>query len=78
MLMVVASGCVERKPRFSDKQFAVAKSECKAVDAYVVEAAPNTIGFHGTSEDHMRQPKCLKEKLAKTDVQTVVLGSRLY
>lgn len=77
-LFVIASGCIERKPPFSNKQFVVAKSQCGAVDAYVIEAAPNTIGFHGTSDDHMRQAKCLKEKLVGTDAQTVVLGSQRH
>lgn len=77
-LLVVASGCIERKPPFSNEQFVAAKAQCAAVDAYVIDAAPNTIGFHGTSDDHMRQAKCLKEKLAGSDVQTVVLGSHLH
>lgn len=78
VLVVVASGCIERKPTFSKQQFAAARSQCGAVDAYVIGAAPNTIGFRGTSDDHVRQAKCLKEKLAGTDVQTVVLGSQLH
>lgn len=77
-LVVVASGCIERKPPFSNQQFAAARSRCCAVDAYVIGTTPNTIGFRGTSDDHVRQAKCLKDKLAGTDVQTVVLGSRLY
>ena len=77
-LLVVLSGCVERKPPFSSEQFLAAKSQCGAVDAYLIDSAPNTIGFHGTSNDHMRQAKCLKEKLAGFDVKTVVLGSQLH
>jgi hypothetical protein len=77
-LFVVANGCIERRPPFSNQQFAAAKLQCGAVDAYVIEAAPNTIGFHGTSDDHTRQAKCLKEKLVGTDVQTVVVGSKLH
>jgi hypothetical protein len=77
-LLVFASGCIERKPAFSSQQFAAAKLQCVAVDAYVMEWSPNTIRFHGTSDDHMRQAKCLKEKLAGYDVQTSVIGSQLY
>jgi hypothetical protein len=77
-LLVLAGGCIERKPPFSNKQFVAAKTQCGAVDAYVIDAAPNTIGFHGTSDDHMRQAKCLEEKLTGSDVQTVVLGSQLH
>jgi hypothetical protein len=77
-IYVIASGCIERKPPFSNQQFVTARSQCGAVDAYVIEAAPNTIGFHGTSGDHKRQAKCLEEKLAGTDVQTIVLGSQLH
>lgn len=77
-LILVASGCTERKSPFSKEQFVVAKLQCKAVDAYVIEAFPNTIGLHGTSDDHTRQAKCFKEKLAGTEVQTVVLGSKLH
>lgn len=77
-LIAVTSGCVERKPPFSSEQFLAAKAQCGAVDAYVIDAAPNTIGFSGTSNDHMRQAKCLKAKLEGFDVKTVVLGSQLH
>jgi hypothetical protein len=71
-------GCAEIKPPFSQEQFLAAKEQCRAVDAYIIKGAPNAIGFYGSSDDHMRQAKCFKEKLAGTDVQTVVIGSRLY
>jgi len=71
-------GCADRKPAFSREQFNLAKSECNATDAYIIEAVPNTIGFHGSSHDHTRQAQCLREKLAKFDVETAVLGSQLY
>lgn len=77
-LLVVTSGCIEHKPPFSNEQFVAAKARCGAVDAYVIDAASSTIGFHGTSDDHLRQGKCLKEKLAGSDVHTVVLGSELH
>jgi hypothetical protein len=76
--LAIIGGCSNRKPPFSRDQFLAAKSRCGATDAYVVENAPNTIGFHGTSDVHINQAKCLKQALAETDVQTVVLGSRLY
>ena len=77
-LLVLASGCIERKPVFSSEQFAAAKSQCVAVDAYVTEWSPNTIHFHGNSDDHTRQAKCLLEKLAGYDVQASVIRSQLY
>jgi hypothetical protein len=77
-LTVIMGGCADRKPPFSPDQFLAAKSQCNAPDAYIIETAPNTIGFHGTSDDHINQAKCLKEKLAGTDVETVVVGSRLH
>lgn len=77
-LLMVMSGCVDRWPPFSSKQFIAAKAHCGAVDTYGIDAAPNTIGFHGTSDDHLRQARCLKEKLVGYDVQTVVLGSQLH
>lgn len=77
-LLAAVSGCVERKPPFSSEQFLAAKAQCGAVDAYVIDAAPNTIGFHGTSDDHIRQAKCLKNKLERFYVKTVVLGSQLH
>ncbi|MES2452755.1 MAG: hypothetical protein V4610_19555 [Pseudomonadota bacterium] len=77
-LTMIMGGCADRKAPFSRGAFLAAKSQCGAPDAYIIEAAPNTIGFHGTSDDHINQAKCLKEKLKGTDVRTVVLGSRLY
>jgi hypothetical protein len=77
-LTVIMAGCADLKPPFSRDQFLAARSQCGATDAYIVEAAPNTIGFHGTSDDHINQAECLKGKLAGTDVETVVLGSRLH
>lgn len=76
-LTVIMAGCADRKP-FSRDQFLAARLQCGATDAYIVEAAPNTIGFHGTSDDHINQAECLKGKLAGTDVETIVLGSRLH
>jgi hypothetical protein len=76
--VVIMGGCADSKPSFSRDQFMAAKSRCGASDAYVIEATPNTIAFHGTSDDHIDQAKCLKERLKGTDVQTVVLGSRLH
>jgi hypothetical protein len=77
-LTMILGGCASRKPPFSRAQFLASKLRCGAADAYMIEAAPNTIGFRGTSDDHVSQAKCMKEHLAETDVQTVVLGSRLY
>ena len=77
-VIAMSGGCTNRKPPFSPAQFLAAKARCGAADAYVIDATPNTIGFHGTSDDHTRQAKCLKEQMAGTDVRTIVLGSRLY
>lgn len=77
-LTVIIGGCADRKPPFSRDQFHTAKSQCGATDAYIIESAPNTIGFRSTSDDHVNQAECLKEKLAGTDVETIVLGSRLH
>jgi hypothetical protein len=77
-LIMIVGGCADHKPPFSRDAFLAAKSQCGAPDAYTIEATPNTIGFHGTSDDHVNQAKCLKENLKGTDVRTVVLGSRLY
>lgn len=84
-LFLVVGECTDHKPPFSRDAFLAAKSLCGSADAYVIKTAPNTIGFHGSSDDpdgsadaHVRQAACLKEKLNGTDVQTVVLGSRLY
>lgn len=77
-LIIAVSGCTERKPPFSAEQFALAKAQCRAVDAYMLKAPANAIGFHGSSDDHRRQAKCLRDKLARTDVQTVIIGSQLY
>ena len=77
-LIAMSGGCANRKPPFSRAQFLAAKSRCGAVDAYVIGTAPNTIGFHGTSNDHTRQANCLKKQMEGTDVRTIVLGSRLY
>jgi hypothetical protein len=76
--VIITGGCADSKPPFSREQFMAAKSRCGASDAYVIEATPNTIAFHGTSDDHVNQAKCLKERLRGTDVQTVVLGSQLH
>jgi hypothetical protein len=76
--LAIMGGCANRKQPFSRDQFLAAKSLCGATGAYLVENAPNTIGFHGTSDVHVSQAKCLKQALAGTDVQTVVIGSRLY
>lgn len=77
-LATIMAGCTDGKPPFSRDQFLAAKSQCRALDAYVIETAPNTIGFHGTSYDHVKQARCMKKKLAGTDVATVVLGSQVY
>lgn len=77
-LTVIIGGCADRKPSFSREQFRTAKAQCGATDAYIIESAPNTVGFRGTSDDHINQAECLKDKLAGTEVETVVLGSRLH
>jgi lactam utilization protein B len=77
-LATIMVGCHASKPPFSRDQFLAAKSQCRALDAYVIGAAPNTIGFHGTSAEHLNQARCLKENLAETDVEIVVLGSQLH
>ena len=77
-LTIIVSGCTERKPPFSYEQFLVAKSQCRAIDAYIIATAPNTIGFHGGSDNQVSQAKCLKKKLARTDVETVIVRSQLY
>lgn len=77
-LTLIIGACTDQKPPFSRDQFVLAKKNCGATDAYIVEAVPNTIGFHGTSDDHIGQAKCLKAKLAGTNVETVVVGSQRY
>lgn len=72
-------GCADRKPPLSPRLFEAAKEQCGATDAYIMEDYPKTIAFHGTSADHAKQAKCLKERLDKVDVeQIVILGSALY
>lgn len=81
LILVCASavgGCEQPKPPFSQDQFLAAKEKCRAPDAFIIDIAPNTIGFRGTSDDHVEQAKCLKVELAGTDVETVVLGSQLH
>ena len=77
-LATVTEACSDRKPPFSQAQFIAAKAQCGASDAYRIKTAPNTIGFHGSSDDHITQAKCLEAALAGTDVATVVVGLRLY
>jgi len=77
-LVMIVDGCADRKPPFSQEQFLQAKLQCGATDAYTVKELPNAIGFHGTSEKHVGQARCLKAKLADTDARVVVLGSQLY
>ncbi|MEN3748740.1 hypothetical protein TPR58_16310 [Sphingomonas sp. HF-S3] len=76
--IMALAGCQERKPSFSADAFEVAKRECGAKDAYIIADTSNTIGFRGTADEHVEQAKCIKQKLAGTDVQTVVLGSAMY
>lgn len=78
ILLVGLVGCGERKPPFSMAEFETAEQKCGATDAYVIDAAPNTIGFRGTAEEHLEQARCIETRLAGTDVQTVVLGSQLH
>lgn len=78
LLTLIAGGCADRKPPFSREQFLAARSRCRATDAYVIASTPNTIGFHGTSDEHVSQAKCLKKELGGTNVETVVLGSQLH
>lgn len=81
LLLACASavgGCEQPKPPFSQDQFLAAKEKCRAPDAFIIDAAPNTIGFRGTSDDHVKQAKCLKAALAGTNVETVVIGSQLH
>ena len=40
-LIIAVSGCTERKPPFSAEQFALAKAQCRAVDAYMLKAPAN-------------------------------------
>ena len=77
-LLLASGGCAERKPPFSHDQFVTAKAQCGAIDAYVIEGSPDTIGFRGEADDQLSQAKCLKQRLAGTDVQTVVIGSQRY
>ncbi|WP_218146921.1 hypothetical protein [Sphingobium sp. AP50] len=40
---------------------------------------PKAIAFHGSSDDHVGQAKCLKDKLRDTDMEQIVLiGSQMY
>lgn len=81
LIMACASavgGCAKPKPPFSHDQFLAAKEKCRAPDAFIIDVAPNMIGFRGTSDDHVEQAKCFKVELAGTDVETVVLGSQLH
>lgn len=72
------SGCGDRAQQFTQAQFEAARAHCQARDAYRVPSAPDTIGFHGTSDKHRAEAACLRTQLAGTGVKTVVLGSRLY
>ncbi len=71
-------GCEKPKPPFSQDRFLAAKAKCRAPDAFIIDAVPNTIGFRGTSDDHVDQAKCFKAELAGTNVETVVIGSQLH
>lgn len=71
-------GCGKSLPPFSQDQFLAAKEKCRAPDAFIIDAVPNTIGFRGTSDDHVEQAKCFKAELAGTNVDTVVIGSQLH
>lgn len=71
-------GCTDRKPPFTKAQFEAARVRCNAPDAYVVKTAPDTIGFHGTSDRHPDQAACLEAQLAGTKVKTILLGSSMY
>lgn len=77
-LLVIVSGCTERKPPFSNEQFVAAKAQCGAVDAYVIDAASSSIGFHNSSEEKIGQANCLKTKLSGFDVHMVMVSSQLY
>ncbi len=40
---------------------------------------PKAIAFHGSSDDHVEQAKCLKDKLQDTDMEQIILiGSQMY
>lgn len=77
-LLVIVSGCTERKPPFSNEQFVAAKAQCGAVGAYVIDAASSSIGFHNSSEELIEQANCLKKKLSGSDVHIVMVSSQLY
>ena len=76
--LLAVTGCEDHKPPFSMTAFEAAKQECGAADAYVIDTAPNTVGFRGTKAEHLEQAGCIKAKLAGTDIRTVVLGSQLH
>ena len=81
LIMACASavgGGAKPRPPFSHDQFLAAKKKCRAPDAIIIDAVPNTIGFRGTSDDHVEQAKCFKAALAGTNVETVVIGSQLH
>ena len=71
--------CADRKPPLSPRLFEAAKKQCGATDAYIMKEYPKTIAFHGTSEDHAKQAKCLKERLDKVDVEQIIfVSSAMY
>jgi alpha-D-ribose 1-methylphosphonate 5-phosphate C-P lyase len=72
------AGCDAGKPPFSVAAFELARQQCGANEAYILKSVPNTIGFHGTADEHIDHARCMQQKLEGTDVQIVVIGSRLY
>lgn len=77
--LVLATGGCDRKLPFSPTVFKKAKAQCGAKDAYIMPEHPKAIAFHGSSDDHVGQAKCLKDKLRDTDMEQIVLiGSQMY
>lgn len=78
VLALTMGGC-DRKLPFSPTVFEKAQARCGAKDAYIIPDHPKAIAFHGSSDDHGAQAKCLKGILRDTDMEQIVLiRSQMY